>query len=455
MSQSSNESHLRHSWHKFWYRFCRLIVRVFYRRFEVTGADSIPADTGILLCANHVNALVDVVVLQASTKKEIRPLARSGLFANPILRPVLNMIGAVPIYRRNDTDSDTQKNEDSFKRCYELLNENETIIIFPEGQSHSNPHINKLKTGAARIALGALEHNDKSPVVLPVGLTFSRKGKFRSDILVQYGTSVDLNTKNKLDSFANVELVTDRIKQALAKVTLNADSWEDIYLITRLEKFFALRRGKYRKGHLKDRFHALQRLIEAQRILRIYEPDKVRSLVVQLRGFERLCKCCNIRDYHLTIQYKPFLVFIYFARIVSILFIGLPVAIWGTINNFIPYRLTGFVSKRIAKGPDQYDTANVTFGMFFFLLFWSAQSYFVYHLFGLKWCVLYLLSILISAPFALKMRKEYHIVFDNVKIFFMFMRKKQLRQFLEVKRKEIELELAKLLRILKKLPSTQ
>jgi hypothetical protein len=119
--------------------------------------------------------------------------------------------------------------------------------------------------------------------------------------------------QSQAEPFKSVELITDRIKQELAKVTLNADSWEDIYLITRLEKFFALRRGKYRKGQLKERFHALQRLIEAQRILRIYEPDKVRSLIKQLRGFERLCKCCGIQDYHLTIQYKPALVVIFFA----------------------------------------------------------------------------------------------------------------------------------------------
>lgn len=438
-----------------WKRFCRLVVRVFYRELEITGLENIPKNTGLLLCANHVNALVDVVVLQASTNKDLRPLARSGLFLNPFLKPILNIIGAVPIYRHNDPGSDTTQNQDSFIKCYELLAENETIIIFPEGQSHSDPNINKLKTGAARIALGAKENNNKAPVVIPVGLTFSRKGKFRSDVLVQYGTAIDLSTPETLDSFESVNLVTDRIKQELAKVTLNADSWEDIYLITRLEKFFALRRGKYRKGQLKERFHALQRLIDAQRILRIYEPDKVRSLVVQLRGFERLCKCCGIRDYHLTIKYKPLLVAIYFLRLVILLLIGLPIAIWGVINSFTPYQLTRDVARRVAKGPDQYDTASVTFGMFFFSIFWSTQTYIAYRYFGTTVAFFYLASVIISAPFALKLRKEYHIIIDNIKIFFLFMRKKQLRQYLESKRKEIEKELAKLLRIVKRLPSIQ
>lgn len=435
-----------------WQRFCRLVVRVFYRNLEITGLDNIPEHSGLLLCANHVNALIDVVVLQASTHKSLRPLARSGLFLNPVLKPILSFIGAVPIYRRNDPDSNPEQNQDSFSKCYELLAAKETIIIFPEGQSHSDPHINKLKTGAARIALGAIQKNTEAPKVLPVGLTFSRKGKFRSDVLVQYGEPIDLSTPEITDSFKSVELVTDRIKHALAKVTLNADSWEDIYLITRLEKFFALRRGKYRKGQLKDRFHALQRLIDAQRNLRVYEPDKVRSLVKQLRGFERLCKCCGIRDYHLTIQYKPLLVTIFFLRLLVALLIGFPIAIWGVINCVVPYHLTRYVARKIAKGPDQHDTASVTFGMFFFSIFWSTQIYVSYLLFNATAALFYLASLIISAPFALLLRKEYHIIIDNVKIFFLFMRKKQLRVYLETKRKEIEIELARLIRILKKLP---
>lgn len=443
------------SFHRVWKRFCHLVVKVFYRNFEVTGIENISSNSGLLLCANHVNALVDVVILQASTKKKLLPLTRSGLFLNPFLKPILNLIGAIPIHRRNDPGSNTAQNEDSFIKCYEALAENKTIIIFPEGQSHSNPHINKLKTGAARIALGAHQNNKSPPVVVPVGLTFSRKGKFRSDVLVQYGKKIDLSIPSYLESFESVELVTDRIKQELAKVTLNADSWEDIYLITRLEKFFALRRGKYRKGQLKEHFRALQRLIEAQRVLRIYEPEKVRTIVSQLRGFERLCKCCGIRDYHLTIKYKPVLVTIYILRLLAILIVGLPFAIWGMINNFFPYQLTRDITKKVAKGPDQYDTASVSFGLVFFLLFWSIQTYIMYRYFGMNVSLIYLASIIISAPFALKLRKEYHIIIDNIKIFFLFMRKKQLREYLEEKRKEVEIELAKLVRIVKRLPKIE
>jgi 1-acyl-sn-glycerol-3-phosphate acyltransferase len=120
---------------RFWHKFCRLVVKVFYRRFEVVGLDAIPENTGLILCANHINALADVVILQASTDKDIRPLARSGLFDNPFLKPILDMIGAIPIYRQGDEGSNVVNNKNTFSRCYEILAANETLIIFPEGQS--------------------------------------------------------------------------------------------------------------------------------------------------------------------------------------------------------------------------------------------------------------------------------------------------------------------------------
>jgi len=52
---------------------------------------------------------------------------------------------------------------------------------------------------------------------LPVGLTFSRKGNVRSEVLVQYGKRVNLTVPAKLDHFEAVELITDRIKQELAR----------------------------------------------------------------------------------------------------------------------------------------------------------------------------------------------------------------------------------------------
>jgi 1-acyl-sn-glycerol-3-phosphate acyltransferase len=435
----------------FWKRFCRLVVGIFYRRFEVTGLAAIPAGTGLILCANHVNALVDAVVMQAATERLVRPLARSGLFSNPLLRPLLRLIGAVPVYRRQDSGSDTARNVDSFSHCYQLLAQNECLIIFPEGQSHSDPHLHDLKTGAARIALGAIEANGVAPVLLPVGLTFASKGHFRGDALVQFGQPVELAMPDRLGEHAAVELLTGRIKQGLATVTLNADSWNDVDLATRVEKFFAFRHGRYRKEKLAQQFRALQRLLDGQRLLLQHEPDRVRSLMRQLHMFERLCTCCGIGDYHLTLHYRPTLIALYMLRTLLVLLIGFPVALWGTVNSILPFLLTRYLSRQIAKGEDQYDTTKILLGLLLFALFWSVQCIYVFQNFGGGWSLAYFISLLVSAPVALKMRSEYRHTLSNLRVFFLFLRKNQLKEYLLAKRMEIEVELARLVRIARRL----
>ena len=436
-----------------WKSFSRLVTKVFYKKFEVTGQEHIPNNAGIIFCVNHVNALIDPVVLQASTNKNVRPLARSGLFKNPILKPILELIGAVPIYRRKSKNTDTSKNRDTFSKCYELLGQNETLVIFPEGQSHSDSHLHDLKTGVARMALGALKANGVAPVLIPVGLTFVKKRAFRSEVLVNYGEPIDLSVPEGASNREAAYLITDRVKAGIEAVTLNTPSWKDIDLVTRLEKFFAMRHGKRRTSTLKQRFQSMQRLIEAQHLLNEYEPDKMRSLMSKLRLFERLCEVCGINNYHLGIKYRPVLLVLYTLRIFSIVLIGFPVAFWGILNSYIPYVLTGWLARKFSKGEDQHDTAKVLIGMGIFGLFWGAQAYYVFENSGLIWMLTYLASIMIGSAVALLLRGEYKRTLENLKVFFLFLRKKDLKSYLETKRRDLEVELAQMVRIAKRLSS--
>ena len=144
------------------------------------GEVNLPEAGGILFCANHINALLDPVIIQSATPLTLKPLARSGLFKFP-LKLVLDLIGAVPVYRPGDGEPNAKGNTDMFSKCYEMLGNNDCIIIFPEGQSHSDPHLHELKTGAARITLGSIRQNGKTTVV-PIGLTFTKKGSFRGTV---------------------------------------------------------------------------------------------------------------------------------------------------------------------------------------------------------------------------------------------------------------------------------
>ncbi|MEW8052068.1 MAG: lysophospholipid acyltransferase family protein [Candidatus Thiodiazotropha endolucinida] len=436
---------------KTWQAFCRLVVRVFYRRFEVVGSEHLPMGQGTILCANHVNALADAVVVQAATTKAIRPLARSGLFDNPILKPLLSLIGAVPIYRRDDPGVDVSNNRDTFKRCYELLATGETLIIFPEGQSHDVPRLMTLKTGAARMALETVQVTGSEPAVIPVGLTFPEKGQFRSSVLVQFGNPIDLTLSEQANDEQRVIELTDRIRNGLEAITLNAESWDEVNLITRLERFFAFRHGKYRQRNLQQRLRAQQRLIDAQRLLRKYEPDRVRALISQLKQFEKVCRYCGVKDYQLNIDYKPTLIMLYLLRVIWMLLIVLPVVVWGVINCYLPNKLTKHLSLLFAKGTNQADTTKMVLGLVFFTVFWLLQSYLVYRYFGLIWMIAYILSLVVSSVVALTVRGEMRRIRENVRVFLLFLRRRDLKSYLRHKRQELEQELARMVRIANRL----
>ncbi|GMR20374.1 MAG: hypothetical protein BMS9Abin36_0969 [Gammaproteobacteria bacterium] len=432
-----------------WRGFCQTVTRIFYRRCEVEGLEYLPTEGGVLLCANHANALADAVILQSVSQRIVHPLARSGLFRNPLLRPILSLLQAVPIYRRQDVGSDTTQNIDSFARCYELFTQGEILLVFPEGQSHSDSQLREVKTGAARMALGARQSSGLAPTIVPVGLMFTGKGKFRSSVLVKFGpaiTAQQLPTGNGED---DVRALTQTLSAAMGDVTLNADSWDELDLIQRLERFFAMRHGKYRKRSLDLRFRAMKKLGQAHAELQRRYPIELERLNRHLHQFERQCRRWGIHDYHLTVSYRPMLVTRFLLRSLFILAIILPLALWGLLNSYAPFMLTRHLARLGARGTDQYDTAKMVLGLFLFPIFWGLQISVVYSYFSETAAWWYALSLPPTAAAVLMLRRERERILENMRVFFLFVRRKKLRRYLEARRQELEKELAQLVRMAK------
>ncbi|MDH5324494.1 MAG: 1-acyl-sn-glycerol-3-phosphate acyltransferase [Gammaproteobacteria bacterium] len=427
------------------------MVNVFYRELEISGLENLPQSGAVILCANHANALADALIVQTITTKTVHPIARSGLFKNPVLKPVLNLIQAVPVYRQQDGEGDMNHNLDMFARCHDMLEIGEWLLIFPEGQSHSDPKLRTLKTGIARLAEGALQRNIE-PLIVPIGLNFSDKGRFRSRVLIKINPP--LAAQQELDRIGpdpeRIRLFTHKIQTELEAVTLNADSEGDFEFIQWLERFFAMRHGKYRRRSMELRFKALKKIAQAQEHLREHCPNKVVQLKRQLAQFERLCQHWGIRDYTLTFDYRLGNVSRFILRSIAVIVLVLPLAAWGILNSIAPFILTRAIARAVSKGRDQYDTAKMVLGLFFFWIFWGTQTALVFYYYEIGAALLYAASLPISAALALFYRKERRRIWENLRVFALFVRKRKLRRYLEAKRKHIEAELAQLVRIAKK-----
>ena len=101
----------------------RLLLRVFFRRIDVEGAARLPAGP-VLLVANHVNGLVDGLVLMAVLPRYPRFLGKATLYRILPLAPFLHLAGVVPVHRTTDAADRgsaaaraVTRNDTAFRTC--------------------------------------------------------------------------------------------------------------------------------------------------------------------------------------------------------------------------------------------------------------------------------------------------------------------------------------------------
>lgn len=208
----------------------RLAAFVYYRmRYR---GPAVPPRGPVLLVANHPNSLLDPMLVVAAARRPVRFLAKAPLFVDRKVGWLVRGAGAIPVYRRQDDPAETGRNAEMFLAVHEALAAGAAVAVFPEGVSHSGPSLAPLRTGAARIALGAAPRTGAFPIV-PVGLVFREKSVFRSAALVLTGDPVawdDLAPAGVEDVEA-VRQLTARIDAALRRQTLNLEAWHDEPLV--------------------------------------------------------------------------------------------------------------------------------------------------------------------------------------------------------------------------------
>lgn len=207
----------------------RACMRVWFRRLEVVGRDRMPASGPLLVVASHFNGLLDPALIAAIMPRVPRFLAKATLWRFVALGRFLDIAGVLPVHRASE--GDTASNERVFAACYTALAEGQAVAMFPEGRTHDELRVLTLRTGAARLALGARRAGAHGLVILPVGLVYLGKGRARGRALVRIGEPIDLDAAipdyvdpGQEDTPENREAVrrlTDDIARRLADAALD------------------------------------------------------------------------------------------------------------------------------------------------------------------------------------------------------------------------------------------
>lgn len=210
----------------------RIITSTFFRRIDVVGIENIPDEGAIIFAGNHPNALMDGWLLTAKCGRwPLHFVANAKLWKYRMLVPILNATGAVPVYRREEHEGEID-NQEAFDRLYEVIESDNCMGIFPEGVSHAESKMFKLKTGAARIALTVTARGNTRVEIIPCGLNYIHRHRFRSQVLIEFGQPIVIDDQwvaaYQEDEQAAVRKLTDHLAEALAGVTLNAPDWRTL-----------------------------------------------------------------------------------------------------------------------------------------------------------------------------------------------------------------------------------
>lgn len=381
----------------------RLLLGAFYRETTVVGLERLPRERPLVVVANHVNALIDPLLVLGMLPGHPRFLAKSTLWKIPLLGSLLTLGGAIPLMRRQDVgqegaaasaDAAAAANTQSFARCREVLAAGGSVALFPEGISHNLPGLQPLKTGAARIVLEAEAETHRGVRIVPVGLLFDVRPRFRSRVFVQVGEPIDpalevarhLAAANGEERAAAARALTARIDEGLRTVTLNYESWEEERLIARAAELIGRPELELPgRRSLTEGVGLRRALLAGYRELAADCPGQVAIVAAAVRRYDRLLSALGLRDDQVAATYPLVGVARFVARSLLRLLVHLPMAVVGTVLNLLPYLAVRVIAWRVRHAPDQVATWKVFPALLVYPLGWIVAGVAVARWSGAAW----------------------------------------------------------------------
>jgi 1-acyl-sn-glycerol-3-phosphate acyltransferase len=442
------------------YRFLRVLARwllgIFYRRIDAIGLDHVPLHGPLLIVANHHNALVDALLLLSTVPRHLVPVAKAPLFGHPVLGPLLRLVRALPAHRQQDNSeearADLRRNAALFAAATATLRRDRAILIFPEGVSHAEPTVVALRTGAARIVLGAEAQSDGAlgVTVLPVGLVYHDPGTFRTGrALVQIGPPVpitDLVARYEAGPEAAVRALTDRLAAALRALIIEADDRHTYQLLRTAEVIWREEAGGARPDAV-EQTDWMRRVLRGRAYLAEREPHRLEAFRRALEGYARDLERARLPAGLGARAYSGRGVLEYtFVQGLTLLF-ELPVALWGIVLHVVPYRLTALAVRWLRPEDDMVATVKLSAGALLFPLCWLAEGWVAWRIGGPGFLGFVLATLMPAGFFALSWQARLERVRRNARGFLHYLVHRDVHRHLADRRTALAQELTALGRL--------
>ena len=387
------------------------------------------------------------MLVTAAADRPLRWLAKAPLFDERLVGPLVRATGSIPVYRRQDDPDLVERNASVFESVHYALAGGAAVGIFPEGLSHSEPSLARLRTGAARIVLGAAERGSAVVPIIPVGIVLRQKDRFRSKALVLVGHPVkwdDLQGRPEDDTEAVREL-TDRIERALRDVTINLERVEDGPVIECAESLYAVEFALERAARATVR--RLRQATEALRTLRVEDPAAAADVFARIRGFADSLAVLGLSPRSLETAIRPRAAVSWSVQQLLFFLIASPLAFAGQIVFLVPYQLTDWFANRPGIPRDIRSARKLLGGGALYLIWCVLLAFLLGWKYGLPGGIAAAVTLPLLALITLVTRERWRDARADVRRYFVLRRTGDIRSGLLEHRRELALDLERLRRM--------
>lgn len=431
----------------------KITFRFFFRKTFRLNADRFPETGPLIICANHPGAFLDPIVIAASSKRRIYFLAKAAVFKGAFMKWLLPKFNMIPIYRKQDDPTQMHKNDETFSKCYEHLLKGDAILIFPEGISQLERKLNEIKTGAARIAMGAAALSDfKLEVKIQcIGINYDDPNLFRQDVLVSYSEPIVVNQYKNLyqeDQKEAINVVTNEIRTRLQAEVVHIEHEEADGITKQVEDLYRanLIGDKIHTAELKKReLEMVQNISKAVKHFLHTDRSKVESVVNNIRSYFWKLDELGFSDKLVRSGRKGGSRYYYWLGELALIILGFPVFIYGVTVNYLPFTLASFLSRKLVTQREFFGAIGVAAGMLLFLIWYSLLSVIVVKADFAWWMNLLIIATWIpSGLWCWYYFRSIYYISNRWKYINVFRRRKDLMLDIQSQRKEILAEFEKI-----------
>lgn len=195
---------------------CGLVLPNYFKSIRVSGQEHLPTNGPVILAPTHRSRWDAILIAAFAGRRATGRDPRFMVSANEVKGIqgwFIRRLGGFPL-------DPAQPAIASLRYGVEILQQQEMLVIFPEGNIFRDSKIHPLKPGLARLALQAESLTPGLEVkIVPVTINYSQPvPNWGTAVDVRFGAALHVNNYRKTSAKQNAQLLTEDLTIALKQL---------------------------------------------------------------------------------------------------------------------------------------------------------------------------------------------------------------------------------------------